>query len=129
LRAQLRIWPAINESKPHRIPFADQCDQRPKHRHSKPTGVGCQVLLLQARSIGYTSEGTSGKTFLKAIDLILLRPLVRSLPEKRNKFGQPIPIDPALLERVGRNMRDRSRVRRNALNNRAAKSNRAGRVI
>jgi hypothetical protein len=42
LRAQLRIWPAIDESKPHRIPFADQYDQRPKHGHSKLTRAPCQ---------------------------------------------------------------------------------------
>ncbi len=48
LRAQLRIWPAIAESKPHRIPFADQYDQRPKHGHSKLTRAPCQGVKILA---------------------------------------------------------------------------------
>jgi hypothetical protein len=48
LRAQLRIWPAIDESKPHRIPFADQYDQRPKHGQSKLTRAPCQGVKILA---------------------------------------------------------------------------------
>src|ERR1700726_1678061 len=47
-RAQLRICPAIAESKPHRIPFADQYDQRPKHGHSKLTRAPCQGVKILA---------------------------------------------------------------------------------
>src|SRR5712672_62314 len=37
--------------KPHRIPFADQCDQHPKREHCKPTRVSCQ---------GAKTEGARG---------------------------------------------------------------------
>ena len=42
LRAQLRIWPAINESKPHRILLLINVTSIPNTKHSKLTRISCQ---------------------------------------------------------------------------------------
>jgi hypothetical protein len=93
LRAQLRIWLAIDESKPHRIPFADRGDQHPKQEHSKLTRVCCQgakTFALQRALPDFDQRSASRPHAVASLPFSAFRAKPWERRHRSHRFNSPL---------------------------------------